>query len=71
MVGAIVWRIYLVRHFTPDNLPALIPVVIVIVESGALYTMSVLAFLIAFLTESNVRYIMLDVIIPIVVSSVG
>jgi hypothetical protein len=70
MVGAIVWRIYLVRHFTPDNL-LFIPVVIVIVESGALYTTSVLALLIAFLTGSNAQYLMLDVIIPIVVSSVG
>ncbi|KAJ8591980.1 hypothetical protein M405DRAFT_734065 [Rhizopogon salebrosus TDB-379] len=63
--SAIVWRIYLVRHFTPDNL-LFIPVVIVIVESGALYTTSILALLIAFSTGSNAQYIMLDVVIPIV-----
>ncbi|OAX38697.1 hypothetical protein K503DRAFT_865954 [Rhizopogon vinicolor AM-OR11-026] len=63
----IVWRICQIRPFTPpDGFPTFLPVVIVIVESGALYATSVLALLITFSIGSNAQYIVLDVITPIV-----
>ncbi|OJA13429.1 hypothetical protein AZE42_12151, partial [Rhizopogon vesiculosus] len=49
-----------------NGFPTFLPVVIVIVESGALYATSVLVLLVTFLTGSNAQYIMLDVITPIV-----
>jgi hypothetical protein len=65
---SIAWRIYHTRRFMPGGLAALLPVFIVVIESGALYATSVLALLISFLVGSNSEYIMLDVIPPIVVS---
>ncbi|OJA18899.1 hypothetical protein AZE42_12066 [Rhizopogon vesiculosus] len=63
----IVWRICRIRPFTPPGgFPTFLPVVIAIVESGALYAMSVLALLVTFSIGSNAQYIMLDVITPIV-----
>jgi len=67
----IVWCIYRTRHFMPDGLAALLPVFIVIVESGALYATSVLALLVTLFTQSNGQYIMLDIVVPIVVSLIG
>ncbi|KAG1822018.1 uncharacterized protein BJ212DRAFT_936670 [Suillus subaureus] len=46
------WRIYHSRRSMSDN-PVLLPVLIVVIESGALYATSVLALLLAFLTGSN------------------
>ncbi|KAG1730668.1 uncharacterized protein EDB91DRAFT_1252529 [Suillus paluster] len=63
---SIAWRIYTTRRFMPGGLAALLPVFIVVIESGALYATSVLALLITFLIGSNGEYIMLDVIPPIV-----
>jgi ABC-type Mn2+/Zn2+ transport system permease subunit len=68
MAGLIVWRIYRVHYFTPDASHTLLPVIIVIVESGALYATSVLGLLVTFLIGSNAQYIMQDVITAIVVS---
>lgn len=63
---SIAWQIYHTRRFMPGGLAALLPVFIVVIESGALYATSVLALLISFLVGSNGEYIMLDVIPPIV-----
>jgi hypothetical protein len=41
----------------------------VIIESGAIYTASVTALLISYLTGSNGQYPALDLITPLVVSS--
>ncbi|KAG0706637.1 hypothetical protein DFH29DRAFT_798056 [Suillus ampliporus] len=63
---SIAWHIYRTRRFMPGGLAALLPVFIVVIESGALYATSVLALLITFSTGSSGEYIMLDVIPPIV-----
>jgi hypothetical protein len=68
---SIAWQIYHTRRFMPGGLAALLPVFIVVIESGALYATSVLALLISFLVGSNGEYIMLDVIPPIVVSTMN
>lgn len=60
------WRIYRTRRQTSDGLADLLPVVIVIIESGALYATSVLALLLAFLTGSNGQYPAMDIAPPIV-----
>jgi hypothetical protein len=71
MAGLIAWRIYRAPSFKPGESRPLLPVFIVIIETGALYAASVLALLIAFLTGFNVQYIVLDIIVPIVVSLFG
>ncbi|KAG2107032.1 uncharacterized protein F5147DRAFT_637122 [Suillus discolor] len=63
---SIAWRIYHTRSSMPGGLSNLLPVFIVVIESGALYATSVLALLISFLIGSNGEYIMLGVIPPIV-----
>jgi hypothetical protein len=63
---SIAWQIYHTRRFMPGGLAALLPVFIVVIESGALYATSVLALLISFLVRSNGEYIMLAIIPPIV-----
>ncbi|KAG0699931.1 hypothetical protein DFH29DRAFT_934702 [Suillus ampliporus] len=60
--GLIAWRIYHTRRVMPGGFGSLLPVFIVIVESGALYSTSVLASLIAFLAGSNGKYPAVDVI---------
>ena len=71
LAALIAWRIYRTRRFMPDGLTALLPVLIVIVESGALYATTVLALLVTFLTGSNGQYTVLDIVTPIVVSLLG
>jgi len=68
---SIAWQIYHTRRFMPGGLAALLPVFIVVIESGALYATSVLALLISFLVGSNGEYIMLAIIPPIVVSAMN
>lgn len=63
---SIAWRIYHTRRSMPGGLANLLPVFIVVIESGALYATSVLALLISFLVGSNGEYIMLGIIPPIV-----
>ncbi|KAG0706626.1 hypothetical protein DFH29DRAFT_134810 [Suillus ampliporus] len=62
----IAWRIYHTRHSMPGGLAALLPVFVVVVESGALYAMSVLGLLLAFVIGSHGEYVMVDVITPTV-----
>jgi len=52
----------------PDGLTALLPVFIVIVESGALYATSVLALVVTMWTGSNGQSPALDIVTSIVVS---
>jgi hypothetical protein len=67
MAGLIAWRIHRTRSVMPGGSRPLLPVFIVIIETGALYATSVLALLIAFVTGSNGQYMVLDIIVPIVV----
>ena len=46
---------------------SLFPVMIVIIESGALYTSGIIAFLCTYLAGSNGQYPALDLITPLVV----
>ncbi|KAG1730683.1 uncharacterized protein EDB91DRAFT_749501 [Suillus paluster] len=63
----IAWRIHRTRHFMPGGLGALLPIFIVVIESGVLYATSVLALLITFARRSSGgESIMLDIITPIV-----
>jgi hypothetical protein len=71
MAGLIAWRICRAPSFIPNGSPSLLPIFIVIIETGALYAISVLALLVAFLTGSNGQFIAFDVITPIVVSLLG
>ncbi|OAX37293.1 hypothetical protein K503DRAFT_693595 [Rhizopogon vinicolor AM-OR11-026] len=65
MTTLIAWRIYRTRR--PDGLAvAFLPVFIVIVESGALYSTSVIALLATFLARSNGKYPAMDIATPIV-----
>ncbi|KAG1730684.1 uncharacterized protein EDB91DRAFT_1059294 [Suillus paluster] len=62
----IAWRIYRTRRFMPDGLGPFLPVFIVIIESGALYTTSVVAILVTYLIPSNGEYVVLAFIPPTV-----
>ncbi|OAX35340.1 hypothetical protein K503DRAFT_373645 [Rhizopogon vinicolor AM-OR11-026] len=62
----IAYRIYRTRRLMPGGLAALLPIFIVIVESGALYAMSVLALLVTLFTRSNGQSPMLGGVVPIV-----
>jgi hypothetical protein len=63
------WRIYRTRCFTPESFAAFLPVFVVIIESGAFYSTSILMLLLTFFIGSNGQYTMLDIVTPIVVSS--
>lgn len=60
------WRIYRTRYFMPESFAAFLPVFIVIIESGAFYSTSILMLLLTFFVGSNSQYTMLDIITPIV-----
>ncbi|KAG1738650.1 uncharacterized protein EDB91DRAFT_1223855 [Suillus paluster] len=62
----IAWRIYRTGYFMPDGLGPFLPVFIVIIESGALYTTSVLALLVTSLVGSNGKFVMVCIIPPTV-----
>jgi len=62
----IAWRIYRTRHFMPGGIATFLPIFIVVVESGALYAMNVLALLVTMFTESNAQCAVLDVVVPTV-----
>jgi hypothetical protein len=68
MTAFLVWRIYRTRSLGPDCLATVLPLFIVLVESGALYATSVIALLVAFLTGSNGQFPAMDIATPIVVS---
>ncbi|KAG1895481.1 uncharacterized protein F5891DRAFT_668859 [Suillus fuscotomentosus] len=60
------WRIWRSRQSMSDGSADLLPVMIVIVEGGAIYATSVLALLLAFLTGSNGEYPAMDIGPPVV-----
>ncbi|KAJ8581851.1 hypothetical protein M405DRAFT_596975 [Rhizopogon salebrosus TDB-379] len=62
----IAWRIYRTRRFMPGGVTPFLPIVIVVVESGALYATSVLALLVTLFTEYGVQCAVLDIVVPIV-----
>jgi len=63
----IVWRIYAIgRSHSGFKFRNHVPVIMVIVESGSLYTCSIIAFLCAFLSGSNGQYTALDLVTPLV-----
>lgn len=61
----ITWRIYSTGRLHP-GFGNLMPVIVVLVESGAIYTSNIIAFLCAFLSHSNGQYAALDLITPVV-----
>ncbi|KAH7912514.1 hypothetical protein BJ138DRAFT_1171904 [Hygrophoropsis aurantiaca] len=63
--ASIAWRIYSARRFI-GGINTLLPVVIVTVESGALYACGVLAQLTSYLSGSNGQYPALDALTPLV-----
>ncbi|OAX35343.1 hypothetical protein K503DRAFT_659978, partial [Rhizopogon vinicolor AM-OR11-026] len=62
---SITCRIYRTRRFMLGGLATLLPIFIVIVESGALYALSVIALLVTLVDGSNGQYVMLDIVVPI------
>ncbi|KAG1895482.1 uncharacterized protein F5891DRAFT_1252022 [Suillus fuscotomentosus] len=66
MIALISWRIWRSRHSISGGSADLLPVLIVIVEGGAIYANSVLALLLAFLTGSNGQYPAMDIGPPVV-----
>ncbi|KAF9441585.1 hypothetical protein P691DRAFT_779751 [Macrolepiota fuliginosa MF-IS2] len=64
--GAIVAKIQWTKHRSATSSRTLFPVVAVIIESGAIYTTSVLGLLIAYLNNSNGQYAALDLVTPLV-----
>jgi hypothetical protein len=66
--GLNAWRIYRTRCFMPEGFAAFLPVFVVIIESGAFYSTSILMLLVTFFIGSNGQYTMLDIVTPIVVS---
>ncbi|ETW86388.1 hypothetical protein HETIRDRAFT_230432, partial [Heterobasidion irregulare TC 32-1] len=62
---AICWRIYQPSREW-GGVRTLLPVLMAIIESGALYTAGVLTTLILFLIESNAQFAALDLLMPLV-----
>ncbi|KAG1869673.1 hypothetical protein C8R48DRAFT_597627 [Suillus tomentosus] len=60
------WRIWRSRRSISGGSADLLPVMMVIVEGGAIYATSVLALLLAFLTGSNGQYPAMDIGPPVV-----
>lgn len=63
--GLIAWRIYNTGRFRPSA-GNMMPIIVVLIESGALYTSSVIAMLCSYLSGSNGQYPALDLITPLV-----
>ncbi|KXN82191.1 hypothetical protein AN958_02936 [Leucoagaricus sp. SymC.cos] len=64
--SAIVIKIWLTRRQAASASRSLFPVIAVVIESGAIYTSSVLGLLIAYLSDSNGQFSALDLITPLV-----
>ncbi|TFY71104.1 hypothetical protein EVG20_g1889 [Dentipellis fragilis] len=64
--GAIAYKIASTGHFKDQSFYNLLPVLFIVVETGAIYTSSLVAFLVAFLVNSNGQYIAIDLITPLV-----
>jgi hypothetical protein len=68
MTVLISWRIYYTRRVMPGGVSVLLPVLIAIIESGTIYATSLLASLLTFLLGSNVRFLTVNIVPPIMVS---
>ncbi|KAA1474423.1 hypothetical protein DENSPDRAFT_882788 [Dentipellis sp. KUC8613] len=62
---AIAWRILVIDQFS-KSFRTLLPVIIIVVETGALYSTALCGLLIAYLVGSNGQYPALDVVQPLV-----
>ncbi|KAA1478701.1 hypothetical protein DENSPDRAFT_875818 [Dentipellis sp. KUC8613] len=62
---AIAWKIYSSGSFH-TSLNSLFPVLLAIIETGVIYTSSLLAFIGTYFADSNGQYIAVDVICPLV-----
>lgn len=61
------WCIYRTRRSMPQGFnAAFLPVLVVIIESGTLYSMSILSLLITAFIGSNDQYVVVEIITPIV-----
>ncbi|KAG2149646.1 hypothetical protein BD769DRAFT_347578 [Suillus cothurnatus] len=60
------WRIYRTRYFRPECFTIFLPVFVVVIESGAIYSTSILMLLLTFFIGSNGQWTILDIITPIV-----
>lgn len=69
LVGAIAWRILRTGMRTGTGVRSLLPVAVVVIESGAIYTSAILGVLLSYLSGSDGHYIAYDVVSPLVVSS--
>ncbi|KAA1477308.1 hypothetical protein DENSPDRAFT_581986 [Dentipellis sp. KUC8613] len=65
--AAIAFKIYTTGSHRA-SLGSLLPVFVAIIETGALYTASLMAYLISYLAQSYGQYIVLDSVTPLVVS---
>ncbi|KAA1477169.1 hypothetical protein DENSPDRAFT_756965, partial [Dentipellis sp. KUC8613] len=63
--AAICFKIYKSGHYQA-SFSNLLPVLVVIVETGSIYTAALLAFLGTYLSGSNGQYVALDLITPLV-----
>ncbi|KAG2138390.1 hypothetical protein DEU56DRAFT_887045 [Suillus clintonianus] len=63
--GLIAWRLYRTRRFMANGFVTYLPILIVIVESGALYATGVLSILLTYLSGSNGQYAVLDAVSPL------
>ncbi|KAA1477758.1 hypothetical protein DENSPDRAFT_844953 [Dentipellis sp. KUC8613] len=64
--SAIAYKIASTGHFKDQSFYNLLPILVIVVETGAIYTSSLVAFLVAFLVNSNGQYIAIDLITPLV-----
>lgn len=68
----IIYRIYTTGSFRDDfrlGMSGMVPVIVVLAESGALYTSGIIAFLCTYIAGSNGQYPALDIITPLIVGS--
>ncbi|KAA1474405.1 hypothetical protein DENSPDRAFT_781758 [Dentipellis sp. KUC8613] len=64
--GAILWRIYVTSDFPTTSNSPLWPVVVAVIETGAIYTLAVLSVLVAYSMDSNGQYPARDIVQPLV-----
>jgi hypothetical protein len=70
MAGSISWKIWRsARNTRGASRKSIVPVIMAFVDSGALYTISVSAFLMTYLTRSLNYYCAEVIVVPIIVSS--
>ncbi|TFY71780.1 hypothetical protein EVG20_g1234 [Dentipellis fragilis] len=63
---AILWRMYVTSGFAMGSSSLLWPVVVAVIETGAVYSLAILSVLIAYLKKSNGQYPARDIVQPLV-----